>query len=124
MAQLKKLPTVNIKVDGEMLQTVSSYKYLGTTLDSQLNYGKHVSNVISNASLGLRQLRRTKAATMVYKNMILPVIKYGDVFMSAASVENRKKLQVLQNKGIRCALNRDQYTHVIDLHADANLLKD
>ena len=127
--KLKKIPTVNIKIDGVALQSVSSYKYLGITLDSQLNYGRHVNNVISNASLRLRQLRRmrsfltTKAATMVYKNMILPVIEYGDVLLSAASAENRKKLQVLQNRGLRCALNKDQYTHVIDLHAEANLLK-
>ena len=55
--KLKKLPTVNIKIDGVALQSVSSYKYLGIMLDSQLNYGRHVNNVISNASLRLRQLR-------------------------------------------------------------------
>ena len=60
---------------------------------------------------------------MVYKNMILQVIEYGGVLLPAASAENRKKLQVLQNRGLRCALNKDQYTHVINLHPEANLLK-
>ena len=127
--KLKKLPAVNISVDGIPLQTVTTYKYLGVTLDSQLNYGRHVSNVLSNASLRLRQLRRmrsfltTKAATMVYKNMILPIVEYGDVLMFAASAENRRKLQILQNKGLRCALNTDRFTHVTDLHAEVDLLK-
>ena len=73
---------------------------------------------MSVASQKLKQLRRmcsflnTKAATLVYKNMILPVIKYGDIFLVGATVENRKKLQILQNKGLRCALNRDIETIV------------
>ena len=46
---------------------------------------------------------------MVYKSMLLPILEYGDVFLSAtigpcATVVNRKRLQLLQNKGLRCAL--------------------
>ena len=69
---------------------------LGVTLDGQL---------ISNVSLKLRQFRRmrtflnTKAATLVSKNILLPIIEYSDIFLTGASKENRKKLQVLQNKG-------------------------
>ena len=33
---------------------------------------------------------------MIYKNMILPILEYGDVFIHSASKETRKKLQVLQ----------------------------
>ena len=40
---LKKLPPVNIRLDGELLQMVTNYKYLGVTLDGQLNYSKHAS---------------------------------------------------------------------------------
>ena len=36
---------------------------------------------------------------------------------------NRKRLQTLQNKGLRCALNKDIETSSNDLHKDANLLK-
>ena len=55
--------------------------------------------------------------------MILPVIEYGDVFLVGATVENRKKLQILQNKGLRCALNRDIETSIDDLHSEAELLR-
>ena len=44
---------------------------------------------------------------MVYKGMLLPLLEYGDIFLVSASVCNRKRLQFLQNKGLRCALNRD-----------------
>ena len=125
--KLKKLPPLCINIDDAPLQTVSCYKYLGVTLDGQLNFAKHVSKIISNVSLKLKQLRRmrpfltTKAAIMVYKNMLLPMIEYGDVFVTGANLENKRKLQVLQNKGLRCALGRDREAHVDDLHEEANL---
>ena len=127
--RLKKLPKVNICVDGAPIEMVTSYKYLGVTLDGQLNYNKHVNKVIAGASLKLKQLKRmrsflnTKAATLVYKNMILPIIEYGDIFLASTTAVNRKRLQVLQNKGLRCALRRDMDTSSVELHTEAKLLK-
>ena len=62
-------------------QTINSYKYLGVTLDGQLNYAKHVGKIVTGASLKLKRFRRmrlflnTKAATLVYKSMLLPLLK-------------------------------------------------
>ena len=60
---------------------------------------------------------------MVYKNMLLPMLEYGDVFLSATSSLNRKRLQILQNKGLRCALNASIEVGTADIHSEANLLK-
>ena len=111
------------------LQQVASYKYLGITLDRQLNYSLHVKSIVASVSAKLKQFQRmrcflsVKAAIMVYKSMLLPVIEYGDVFLSSASKANRKKLQTLQNKGLRCALNKGLDVSSNDLHSEANLLK-
>ena len=84
---------------------------------------------ISNVALKLKQFRRmrpflsTKAATMVYKNMLLPMIEYGDIFVTSATLEQRRKLQVIQNKGLRCALGRGTEAHVDDLHEEAKSWK-
>ena len=127
--QIKQLPMVNIQVEGAPILTVKSYKYLGVTLDGQLNYNKHVNKIIASASLKLRQLSRmrsflnTAAATLVYKNMILPVIQYGDLFLVGANVETKRKLQVLQNRGLRCALKRDIDISIDELHSESNLFK-
>ena len=48
-----------------------------------------------------------KAALLVYKNMILPIFEYSDVFFSSISLKTRKKLQTLPNQGLKCALNKD-----------------
>ena len=124
---MEQLPLFEIKVDNMPLQLVSHYKYLGVTLDSQLNYNKHVQRVISNVTIMLKQLRcmryflDVKSATLVYKNMILPIIEYGDIFMVGTNVENRKKLKTLQNKGLRCALGLDRITGKVEIHKESKL---
>ena len=127
---LDKLPPFEILYEGGPLLKVVSYNYLGLTLDSQLNYNLHVKKLISSVSAKLKQFHRMrsflneKAALMVYKNMLLPILEYGDIFLSASSAENRKKLQVLQNKGLRCVFGVDiDSSSSDDLHARAGLLK-
>ena len=118
-----------MQIDKVPLQIVNSYKYLGITLDQKLNYNLHVSRIISSVSAKLKQFQRmrsflsVKAAILVYKGTILPLLEYGDVFLNAATVENRKKLQILQNKCLRCALNKGIETSSDELHKDAKLLK-
>ena len=126
---LAELPDFQMYFDGSPLQHVMSYKYFGMTLDSQLNYNLYVNKVVASVSGNLKQFHRmrsflnVKAALLVYKSMLLPLLEYGDVFLSAASLGNRKKLQVLQNKGLRCALNKGLETSSDSLHNEANLLK-
>ena len=93
-----------IKCGQALLQTVTTYKYLGVTLDGQLNYSQHVTKIIGLGTNKLKQLHRMrgflskKAALMVYKEMILPHLEYGYVFLHAASAENPKSK-------IRCRKN-------------------
>ena len=126
---VKTLPAFVINYDNAPLQMVTSYKYLGVTLDSQLNYNLHVSKIISSVSCKLKHIQRmrsfltVKAAVLVYKSMLLPVLEYGDILLSATSVINRKKLQTLQNKSLRCALNKGIEYSSAELHEEAEILR-
>ena len=116
-------------LDNVPLEVVSGYKYLGVSLDCQLSYNVHVNKLIGSVSAKLKQFHRmrsflnTNAALKVYKNMLLPMLEYGDNFLSAASNINRSRLQVIQNKGLRCTLNKGIETSIDELHDQANLLK-
>ena len=85
--------------------------------------------MVAGASLKLKQFRRirsflnTKAAILIYKSMLLPLLEYGDIFLNSATAEYRRKLQVLQNKGLRCALNRDADANTDELHEDVKMLR-
>ena len=124
-----KIPPFTLKIEDTPLLTVTSYKYLGMTLDSQLNFNLHVNKIIANVSGKLKQFQRMRcflsvgAALTVYKGTILPLLEYGDLFLSATSLENRKKLQTLQNKCLRCALNKGMETSSDALHDEAKMLK-
>ena len=126
---LEKVPPFEIKLDGASLQTASSYKYLGVTMDSQLSYNLHVNKIVATISGKLKTFQRmrnflsVRAALLVYKSMMLPILEYGDILLSATSVKNRKRLQVLQNKGLRCALNKGIEANTCELHSEAKLLK-
>ena len=127
--KLKKVPEFELRFEKTPLQQVQSYKYLGLSLDNQLNFNIHVNRLVASASSKLKQFQRmrsflnTKAALLVYKSMLLPIMEYGDVFLSAATLANRKKLQTLQNKGLRCALNKGLEISSDDLHEEAKLYK-
>ena len=41
------------------------------------------------------------AALMMYKNMILPIIEYGDIYMYSSTAEYRKQLQTIQNGALQ-----------------------
>ena len=94
---LGELPPTNIKFGNVPLQAVTSYKYLGITLDCQVNYNLHVSKIIGLVTGKIKLFHRmrsflnVKAALMVYKGIILPLVEYGDIFLAAATVENRKR---------------------------------
>ena len=61
----KNLPEFDVKIEG--LSKVSSYKYLGVTLDDQLNYNLHVNKIISSVTAkGTRQNSPQPAAAGCY----------------------------------------------------------
>ena len=126
---IKNIPPYEITFQEALIQKVMSYNYLGMTLDSQLNYKLHVKKIISNVSGKLKQFQKmrnfleTRAAVLVCKSMLLPLLEYGDIFLSATTAKNRKKLQVLQNKRLRCALNKGAYVDSNELHEEAKLYK-
>ena len=121
---LENLPSADIKFGEVAIHSVTSYTYLGSTLEGQLNFYLHINKIVGSVPAQLKQFRHMrnftneKAAVTVCKGTILPILECGDISLSAASVENRRRLQVLENKGLRCALNSG-----LELHTKGNLLK-
>ena len=116
---------IKLTINSQQIDRVHSYSYLGILLDEQLNYELHALSTINKVKAKVSQLRlmrrflNQQAALLVYKNMILPILEYGNVFFSALSILTRKKMQTVQNKALRIALNcRDSKK---ELHATAKL---
>ena len=122
-----KVGNFNITFDGTPIEEVSQYKYLGIKLDQTLKYDLHAKAVIQRVSdkiIYLKRIRRfitATAALSIYKNMILPILEYGDVLMLSLNVNLKKKLQTMQNKALKCALGLDPYTTSDEVHRLAKL---
>ena len=102
-SQTRRLRDHELYIHGSKLERVSTYKYLGVTLDRNLNYNKHLENCIKVISpkvflLGkIRQYVNDNTAIMVYKSMILPLIEYGDILYKGANQKLLNDLQVARN---------------------------
>ena len=118
----EKLGNMHITYEGNPIEEVSHYNYLGVKLDQTLKYDQHVKVVIQRVSDKLRYLKRihrfitSAAALSIYKNMVLPILEYGNVLLVLASEALRKKLQTLQNKALKCALGLDPTTSSKEVH--------
>ena len=98
--KVKKAKNTEIKLNGETLRQVPSYKYLGLILDSTMNYNLHVNQVVRTVLHKLMLLSKMKkylkddTALNIYKSMILPYLDYADVIFSKGSNKHCAKLDL------------------------------
>ena len=113
-----------VQIEGNTIQQVETYKYLGVILDPKLTFDNHVRKCISTSSHKLSILRKVRpmltrsAALRIYKAMILPLLEYGDVLYGGACKQALKKLQVTQNRCLKLALALPKRTPTTQIHTE------
>ena len=128
-SKTRKVGNHSMFINDHRLERVTSYKYLGLTLDMNLNYNKHLENclkLISHKAFLLNKIRLyidTNTAITIYKTMILPILEYGDVIYDGANQKLLNDLQTSQNRILRICLQRNYYTSTILLHRICNINK-
>ena len=130
--KVKRAKGGTIKLGGEVLKQVPSYKYLGLILDSTLNYNLHVNQVIRTVLHKLMLLSKMKkylrddTALSIYKAMVLPYFDYADVIFDRALYKDIDKLQRLQNRCLKICMGKDRRSGTDAVHKLANVpfLKD
>lgn len=134
LSRSTKMPALLVanppRVNGLPLKWCKSIKYLGVTLDSRLSYKAHIDSSISNAKTAISMLscilKRNSPAKLGTKLMILkayirPILTYAGIIIHNAPKKHFGKLQILQNKYLRTALNAPFYTRNIDLHSKTKM---
>ena len=125
--KLKLIQKPKIKLSGNILKVVPSYKYLGVTLDEELNLNLHVRNMIKNLrykSLLLYKVRgymSQQVLLRVYNSHVILVIDYCDILYVGAKSETLDELQRLQNKCLKTCLSKHILTPTELVHAEAQL---
>ena len=105
------------------LQVVQSTKLLGVTLDEQLNWKQHVSNIVRTASYKLYMLRRLRSLGTpssellgVYTTFILPTLMYASpAWSNSLTITQKQKLERVQKRACRIILGGeyDGYDHAL-----------
>ena len=117
----------NILMGDTRLECCTSYEYLGIILDDCITFKTTISKNVSSASnrcymLGsMRRRMSLNTAVLVYKQTIMPVLEYCGYLFNGVIQTQHKRLQMVQNRGLRISLNVQRLYHITDLHTDADI---
>ena len=96
--RISKINYLDLFLNGVKLYKEPYYKYLGITLDANLNYKQHVvqcAKVVAHKIYLLTKIRRLineETAIFIFKSMIAPILDYGDILYAGGHVESLKIL--------------------------------
>lgn len=119
--------TVNLKINQTRLETVSKYKYLGLILNPQLTLTDNINKTIGTVStklntlVNLRKYVYSHTLLTLYKTAILPLMEYGNIVNSLIPLNQRRKLQRIQNRDLKIIYTNLPTTTTEDLHIRAKI---
>ena len=97
---------------GETLDSVSSSKYLGVSLNDRLTWNDHIQNTVTSANKTMGFLRRnirTKdqgIREVAYKTLVRPKLEYSSPVWSPLTKSNINRIEMTQRRAARWTLGR------------------
>ena len=120
--RLREVPKLNFHVNQKPLGSVSSYKYLGTFLDSELNFIKESNETIKSISYILYYIGKikpflnTNALLKLYNSYIQPYFDYNDIFLETTNARQYDRLVRLQRRCLRKCLPENVRVNMNDIY--------
>ena len=117
-----------LRIAGDVIPRLESFKFLGIVLDSRLSMVKHIDHIKAKCSKRLNLFRciagteygaDRKTLLYLYKALVLPIIEYGAVIYAGASDNTLKKLDTIQNSFLRIALGAMKTSPIPSLQVEA-----
>ena len=102
----------NYLLHNHTLESVSSAKYLGITLQSDLKWTQHANNIVANANKSLGFLKRnlktsnTNIKSQAYLSLVRPKLEYACSVWNPHTAEHCNKIEMVQRRAARYACNR------------------
>ena len=94
------------------LETVTSYKYLGIIIDSDLCFDKYVASIVNEVNLRINLIRRISKTVKLsreniekfYQGYVRGFIQYGSTIWSTFSKDQISKIESADRKGLRLCI--------------------
>ena len=115
---LNKHEILNLNVNSRILDQVHCVKYLGISVDEELNWNTQVNNVCNRVSKMISFLCRLSSIVdrrnmnLIYNSFILPLLDYGDIIWDSGKKFQTDRIQKLQNRASRIILSIDAHSHL------------
>lgn len=99
-------------LNGSPLEAVTSTKYLGITITSDLKWNKHISGICQKANNTLAFLRRNlqlssqSLKTTAYKALVRPLVEYCSAVWDPTSQDCIDQFEMVQRRAARFVLRR------------------
>ena len=113
--------SLSFSIEDAIINSDSHIKVLGVTLDKDLNFNMHVSNICKKASMQINALKRIsnhlneKSRILVYKAFITSNFNYCPVSWIFCGKKNSDKLEKLQERALRFVFmdNKSSYIELL-----------
>ena len=118
----------SIEYEGVIIKHADSTKYLGITLDKNLNWEEHIKALNTKLSKTIQALKiikskvQNKNKLMLFSAYITSRIQYGIEIYSTANTKLIKSVQTLQNRALKVLFNKDYLTPTTQLHKELKTL--
>ena len=104
-------PSINVKIDEQVIKSSPDLKLLGVTLDDELSFSTHISDICKMASkkvgvlVRLRNMIPREAKLQLYKSAILPNLTYCHIVWHFCKAADARKLERVQEQALRAVYN-------------------
>ena len=119
----------NLKINDVPLTEKLSTKFLGVTIDANLNWHEHVHSITKSISKNigilykLKKLLSTKSLFLLYNALILPFLNYCNIVWGNCSQTEINSLFLLQKKAMRICSQSNYLDHTNPIFQNQKLLK-
>lgn len=126
----RRNPTIPLVFNGTTINLVRVVKYLGASIDDNVNFNPHIDDCKAKALksfnalypiLSNRSRLSTRLKLLLYKTVIRPKITYASPAWENISCTTMNKLQVMQNKILKSILGLHRTFPTHQLHNLANI---
>ena len=117
-----------VLIDGNLIERVGNYKYLGIIIDNKLIFRDHCEYLKSKLSrvLGILKYLRflpRRILLLLYNTLAYPLFLYGILIWGSAATYHIQPLSIIQKKMIRVITSSDWLAHTSPLFKKLNVLK-
>ena len=126
----RRISDLPLVLGGETIKPVSSFKYLGVTLDSGLSFTPHFIDLKQRCARRLNLMKSLAGRNWggdrstllkMYTSLIRPILDYNAFIFDEISSSEIKTLQTIQNHALRIATGAIRTSKVENLHVDTNI---